>query len=63
MKDMRGIKTVNQQSLSRGLAVLDLQYTGKANTLAAVLETKDFGGGLKAEVTEVKPNSIKINLK
>ncbi len=63
MKDMRGVKTVNQQSLSRGLAVLDLQYAGKANALAAVLEAKDFGGGLKAEVTEVKPNSIKINLK
>ncbi len=60
MKDMRGIKTVNQQSLSRGLAVLDLQYAGKANALAVVLEAKDFGGGFKVEVTEVKPNSIKI---
>jgi hypothetical protein len=63
MKDMRGIKALNQKSLSRGLAILDLQYVGKSNALAAALEAKDFGGDFKVEVLEVKPNSIKINLK
>jgi hypothetical protein len=63
VKGMRGIKAINQQSLSRGLAVMDLQYAGKANALATALEAKKFGGTFKVEVSEVRPNSIKINLK